>query len=107
MPASNLKVRGFDWDHANRPKCEKHGVSLADIEAIFEQPLAIFPDAAHSEYEERFIGIGTNAVGRKILLVFTLREYEGDRLIRPISARYMHQKEIEYYEKEAAKTPQR
>ena len=28
-------VAGFDWDHGNREKCQKHGVSVADIEFAF------------------------------------------------------------------------
>jgi uncharacterized DUF497 family protein len=39
-----------------------------------------------------------------MIVVFTFRCREGLRLIRPISARYMHKKEIEKYEKEFAKT---
>lgn len=35
-----------------------------------------------------------------MFLVFTIRERHGERFIRPISARYMHQKEIEHYERE-------
>ena len=32
----DLVVAGFDWDRGNRDKCRKHGVSLAEIEQIFE-----------------------------------------------------------------------
>jgi uncharacterized DUF497 family protein len=104
---SSLETRGFDWDDANILKCEKHGVSLADIEAMFERPIAIFPDLVHSRREERFIAIGKNHVERRILLVFTLRKHDSEMFIRPISARYMHKKEIEHYEKETAKTQKR
>jgi hypothetical protein len=30
-----LQVSGFDWDDGNRAKCQKHGVSIAEIEALF------------------------------------------------------------------------
>jgi hypothetical protein len=30
-----LRVSGFDWDDGNRTKCEKRGVSIAEIEALF------------------------------------------------------------------------
>jgi uncharacterized DUF497 family protein len=33
---------------------------------------------------------------------FTLRTRGGKRLVRPISARFMHKKEVEHYEKETA-----
>ena len=100
-------VSGFDWDHGNRRKCQKHGVTIAAIEAMFLKPLAVFPDPAHSKSEERFKAIGTSVEGRYILIVFTLRSKGADRLIRPISARYMHKKEVAYYEEEVAKTQNR
>ena len=99
-------VAGFDWDDAKRAKCQQHGVSVPEIEGLFRQPLAIFPDPAHSRDETRFKAIGRTEAARHVLIVFTLRQREGDRLIRPISARYMHEKEVKYYE-EAAKTAQR
>ncbi|MEY4270890.1 MAG: Ribonuclease toxin, BrnT, of type toxin-antitoxin system, partial [Pseudomonadota bacterium] len=37
---------------------------------------------------------------RLIFVVFTLRQYGAETRIRPISARHMHRKEIEHYEKE-------
>ena len=39
-------VRGFDWAHGNRRKCLKHGMSIADIEAVFARPVVILPDKA-------------------------------------------------------------
>jgi uncharacterized DUF497 family protein len=54
---------GFDWDDGNRSKCEQHGVSVADIEAMFEQPVAVFPAPFRSRAEERFIGIGNRHSG--------------------------------------------
>jgi uncharacterized DUF497 family protein len=102
-----IAVPGFDWDDGNREKCCKHGVSIADIEAMFLQPFAVFPDPEHSRGEERFKSIGTTTQGRHIFVVFTVRERADALLIRPISARYMRRKEIEHYEKEIAKTPKR
>jgi uncharacterized DUF497 family protein len=100
-------VAGFDWDDANRTKCQQHGVSVREIEGLFRQPLAIFPDPAHSQAETRFKAIGQTEAVRHVLIVFTLRQRDGERLIRPISARYMHAKEVKYYEEEAAKIAQR
>jgi uncharacterized DUF497 family protein len=33
-----MKVGGleFDWDEGNRDKCQKHGLSVHDIESIFQ-----------------------------------------------------------------------
>jgi uncharacterized DUF497 family protein len=82
-------------------------VSTAVIESLFHDPIAVFPDPAHSADEERFKAIARAEDGRGLLIVFTLRVHEGQNLIRPISARYMRRKESEYYEKEAAKTAER
>ena len=98
---------GFDWDKGNRDKCQKHGVSIVDIEGMFARRLFMFPDVRHSGDEERFKAIGTGETGRHVLIVFMLRDREGETLIRPISARYMHQQEIAYHEEEAAKTENR
>jgi uncharacterized DUF497 family protein len=69
------------------------------------RPLAIIPSAADSQEERRFCTVGQSGTGRRVFLVFTLRrkddKHGGDQqLIRPISARYMHKKEIGSYEKE-------
>jgi uncharacterized protein len=42
--------------------------------------------------------IGKTRSGRYVFLVFMLRTIHGSTLIRPISARYMHKKEIDRYE---------
>lgn len=43
--------------------------------------------------------IRKTTAGRHVFLVFTIRENKGKKYIRPISARYMHQKEVQHYEK--------
>jgi hypothetical protein len=96
----NPQADGFDWDRGNRSKCEKHGLTIAVIEDLFTRPIAILPDAAHSEQENRFRAIGATEKGRRVFLIFTLRRKNDEMLIRPISARYMHKKEVESYEKE-------
>ena len=45
----DLRVQGFDWDGGNRAKCQKHGVSIAEIEALFSNAPRIAPDPKHSE----------------------------------------------------------
>ena len=95
-------VVGFDWDRGNREKCQKHGVPIDVIERLFHSALGVFPDPEHSNREERFKAVGWTNDGRGVLIVFTLRVHGDEMLIRPISARYMRQKEIDYYEKEIA-----
>lgn len=94
-----MRFSGFDWDDANRAKCQKHGVSLETLERVFSNGLTIWPDDAHSTTEQRFRGIGYSEVGRALFVVFTMRRSRGEVLIRPISARFMHKKEIAHYEK--------
>ena len=99
-------VAGFEWDDGNRAKCQKHGVSLAEIEAVFAGEHRIAPDPEHSAKEERLLAIGKGNGPRPVFIAFTLREGADGPLIRPISARYMHRKEIESYEKAIAQTDQ-
>jgi uncharacterized protein len=94
------RIAGFAWDRGNRAKCLKHGVSVKEIESVFLQPVLILPDEAHSVAEVRFKAIGKTAAGRHVFLIFTIREKKGENYIRPISARYMHRKEVQHYEKE-------
>ena len=98
----NLQVRGFDWDDGNRAKCEKHGVSIAEIEALFVSGPRVAPDPKHSADEDRLIAVGKTSAGRPLFVAFTMRTKEGRRLIRPVTARYMHAREIAAYEKESS-----
>jgi hypothetical protein len=91
---------GFDWDAGNQAKCTKHGVSVAQIEELFDSLVAVLPDSGHSQWEQRFRAIGRDSNGRAVFVVFTMRRRGEDWLIRPISARYMHRKEIVSYEEE-------
>jgi uncharacterized DUF497 family protein len=102
----NSLVQGFDWDDGNRAKCQKHGVSIAEIEALFMNAPRIAPDPKHSDDEDRMIAVGRTSAGRPVFVAFTIRT-KNRRLIRPVTARYMHAKEIAAYEKESAKTQDR
>lgn len=99
-----MKIDGFDWDEGNSEKSlNKHGISRVEIEYFFKKTLWIGPDFKHSAAEERFLSIGKNINGRYMFVAFTIRKKGGRRLIRPISARYMHSKEIKKYEEEIEK----
>jgi uncharacterized DUF497 family protein len=100
----SLQIDGFDWDEGNREKCQKHGVTVAEIESIFKHTPRIAPDLPHSAAEDRLIAIGRASQGRPVFVAFTLRTKAGRQLIRPITARYMHRKEIAAYEKEESAT---
>ena len=72
-----FESQGFELDDANSEKCQKHGLTQTDIENLFQ--------------------------GKPMIVVFTLRTINKEVLIRPISARYMHQKEARKYEEEITK----
>jgi len=92
-----MQFDGFDWDDGNWPKCGKHGVSKGEIEAAFIQPdVLVLQDTAHSGGEERFLLIVRRAGEHHGLLVgFTFRYRNLEHLIRPITARFMHKKEVD------------
>ena len=90
---------GLDWDAGNLAKCQKHGVSTAEIEELFSGQPYFVPDERHSAIEPRMLAIGLTASNRALFVVFTVREHDGRRLARPVSARYMHREEVERYDK--------
>lgn len=87
-----MEIAGFEWDSGNWPKCGKHGVSRAEIEQVLLGEPAVMADPFQGE--PRLRAIGKTDAGRYVFLVFMLR----GTWLRPISARYMHQKEVEHYE---------
>ena len=93
-----MDVHGFNWDEGNLDKCQKHGLTIEDIESLFHSRPLIGPDLKHSDEETRFQAVGRTTVGRPVIVTFTWRISGPERLIRPVSARYMHQKEVEAYE---------
>ena len=101
-----MEFSGFDWDEGNSEKCAKHGLSRAAIQRLFTRGVKILPDHTHSASEQRLRAIGRTGAGRYVFVVFTLRHRDGNVLVRPISARYMHKKEADHYAKiEAEEDP--
>ncbi len=91
-------ITGFEWDAGNARKNEKHGVSMAEAEQVFfNQPLLVLQDARHSLTELRFHALGKTDARRLLHITFTLRQQNSK--IRVISARPMHKKERNIYEK--------
>jgi len=86
----------FEWDAdkatANR---KKHGVDFADAVTVLydELALTVLDD---SDHEERFVTVGTDALGRILIVVYVLR---GD-VLRMISARKATPLERRQYEEE-------
>ncbi|MBP0617991.1 BrnT family toxin [Jiella mangrovi] len=90
----------IEWDEGNRDKCGKHGVPIADTEYALRATPMIFEDLTHSTQERRYRAIGRSVSGRPIFVVFTLRRRGDTSYARPISARYMHSKEVRTYERD-------
>ena len=93
-----MRFSGFEWDDGNWPKCSKHGVTRAEIEQLFTSA-RVAPDLLHSQQETRYIAVGRNQSGRAMFVAFAIKQAQGGLdLIRPISARFMHDKEVKRYE---------
>jgi uncharacterized DUF497 family protein len=75
----------FTWDDAKAvANQQKHGLSFAAAQTLFDNPLAVlFNDDAHSEHESREIIIGHSVRNRLLLVCFTERPDS----VRIISAR--------------------
>ena len=91
------KVLEFDWDKWNLDKSYlKHGILPKETEEVFtDSESIVLPDIKHSQKEERFIIAGKTLEKVNVFVVFTFRKGK----VRVISARRMHLKEVERYEK--------
>ena len=95
-----MQFDGFNWDEGNWPKCGNHSLTQNQIDIIFRNDPIIFADLKHSVIEDRFNAIGSTSDGRLAFVVFTFRPRFGKTYVRPLSARHMHKKEIDYYERQ-------
>ena len=84
----------FDWDKGNSGKCLGHGLTRGAIEFALMHGARVAPDVRHSVSEQRFIAVSRTQAGRPVFIAFCWR---GSKL-RPISARYMHEREARRYE---------
>jgi len=84
----------FLWDSAKaRGNRKKHGVDFADAVEVFHDPNAM-TISDEFEDEQRFVTIGTDALGRIVTVVYTWR----GNAIRIISARKATARERGQYE---------
>ena len=92
-----MKIAGFDWDVENWPKCGKHGLSKMEIESIFRDVPVSIPTRSRVRN-----GFGQSGATRMadIFCDFHIAATAAGILIRPLSARYMHKKEIAIYEQQ-------
>lgn len=86
----------FEFDpHKAVLNATKHGVSFAEAQTVFLDPLALeVPDPEHSMQEERLLLVGRSYHQRLLTVAFTER---GDT-IRIISARVATRQERKIYE---------
>jgi uncharacterized DUF497 family protein len=85
----------FQFDPAKAvSNLKKHGVSFADAEGVFYDPLAIHQQDPDSIDEERFVAVGMGSAGIILVVVYTLRGEE----IRLVSARRATRHEVKSYE---------
>ena len=74
---------------------KKHKIRFSDAEMVLYDPFAMTLEENDIDNEQRFVTIGTDAIGRIITVVYS---YRSDT-IRLISARKATQTERKYYEK--------
>ncbi len=88
----------FEWDEEKAAiKVAKHGVSFAEAETVFNDPLFfIVADPDHSVEESRFIILAESSQGRLLVVSYT----ERPPATRLISARQATSSERKKYEDE-------
>ena len=85
----------FQFDPAKAAgNLRKHGVSFADAEGVFMDPLSLHRIDPDAEDEERFVAIGEGTAGQLLVVIYTLR---GDA-VRLISTRRATPAETRSYE---------
>ena len=86
---------GYQFDPTkSASNLKKHGVSFADPEGVFHDPLALHRPDPEAEGEERVVALGLGITGEVLVVVYTVRGED----IRPISARRATRKEVKAYE---------
>jgi len=98
LPEYFPDLAGFQWDAGNSEKnWLAHDVSPAETEQVFfNRPVLLTPDIGHSLVEARYYVLGRSNAGRRLTIVFTIRE----KLVRPIMARDMSKRERRLYAEE-------
>jgi uncharacterized protein len=85
----------FRYDPAKAAaNVKKHGVSFADADGVFGDPLAMAIEDPDARGEPRYIAIGLGSLGELLVVVYT--EQAGEH--RLISARCATRKERKAYE---------
>jgi uncharacterized DUF497 family protein len=96
FPQNLAQCTGFQWDAGNLDKnWDLHRVSRGESEQVFfNRPILVVADHQHSQGEARYAALGRTNDGRRLFVVFTIRE---ETLIRVISARDQSREERRIY----------
>jgi uncharacterized protein len=88
----------FVWDPAKAASnLSKHGVRFEDATGVFQDFMAAsFFDAAHSQFEDRYVTVGMDSLGRLLYVVHT-----DANVVRIISARLASSAERNEHERNA------
>jgi uncharacterized DUF497 family protein len=91
--------RVFEWDVKKAAaNVAKHGVSFDEAATVFADAEALDgPDQAHSVEEARLLRLGRSALGRVLMVAYTLRNTGHGETIRIITARRASRKERAAY----------
>ena len=85
----------FEWDDDKQAEnLRKHGIDLADAEAVFQHPCLTWLDTREDYGEERWCSLGM-LQGRVVVLVYTERPPD---IVRVISLRKATRRERTRYE---------
>ena len=83
------------WDPEKaKINMKQHGIRFSDAEMVLFDPNALTREDLDVKKEQRFVTIGTNAIGRVLVVVYT---YRGED-IRMIATRFATKRERERYE---------
>lgn len=86
---------GPSWDPQKaETNLKKHRIRFSDAETVLFDPMALTIEDQDVEGERRFVSVGSDALGRVLVVVYTYRE----DAIRLISARRATPTERKYYE---------
>ncbi|MES1255621.1 MAG: BrnT family toxin [Acidobacteriota bacterium] len=79
----------FEWDpNKASANVTKHGVSFEEAATVFGDANGMDgPDVRHSAGEPRLLRLGRSALGRVLMVAYTLRSTRNGETIRIISAR--------------------
>lgn len=90
----------IEWSEAkNLSNIQKHNISFEEAKEVFSDPFHISKlDCRFDYFEERWITLGSTALGKILVVANMFFDQNGEEIIRIISARKANQKEREFYE---------